>query len=169
MIYIRLVRHDDPLSWAIIKNIGGEVAHAEGVMVGGTVIGAFAEGGVQERPWDYDGGKFLKEVIFELPADDDMSKAFDHYLRAVIGEPYDFTGIAEFIHVGFDTHGKHHVFCSAFIQDALRGCKYFARPLPIPAHYVNPLMLMQELLVDARTRIVERTDPAFVAHIASHG
>ena len=44
MIYVRLVRHDDPLSWAIIQNIGGVVAHAEAVMKGGTVIGAFAAG-----------------------------------------------------------------------------------------------------------------------------
>ena len=86
MIIIRLVRHDDPLSWAIIQNTGGEVAHAEAIMKGGTVVGAFAEGGVQERRLDYDGGKFVKEILFSLPADDAMSAAFEHYGRACLGE-----------------------------------------------------------------------------------
>jgi len=168
MIYIRLVCHDDPLSWAILKNIGGVVAHGEAVMTGGTVIGAFAEGGVQERKLDYDGGKFLKEIIFELPADDAMTAKFEHYLRSprVMGEGYDFPGIANFMHFGIDLHSEHHVFCTALIHDDLRWVGYFARPMPIPGHYVNPLILHQELLCDQRTRIVERTDPAFVAHIA---
>lgn len=167
MIVIRLVRHDDPLSWAIIQNIGGEVAHAEAIMRGGTVVGAFAEGGVQERPLDYDGGKFLKEILLALPADDDMTERFEHYGRACIGEPYDFTGIGDFVHPGVDVHRKHHVFCSALIQDMLRGCLFFARPLPIPAHYVSPLLLQQELLVRPDVKIITRDDPAFLAHISA--
>jgi|GEM_PF-4806381 len=175
MIYIRLVCHDDPLSWAILKNIGGVVAHAEGIMKGGTVIGAFAEGGVQERKFDYDGGKFKMEILFELPADDEMSARFDHYLRSprVMHEPYDYPGIANFMHFGIDMHAEHHVFCSALIHDALRGIgmdkdapRWWPRPMPIPGHYVNPLILHQELLADQRTRIVTRDDPAFKAHIA---
>lgn len=166
MIIIRLVRHEDPLSWAIIQNIGGEVAHAEAIMKGGTIIGAFAENGVQERPMDYDGGKFAKEVLFALPADDDMSAKFEHYGRACIGESYDFTGLTEFIHLGVDLHGTHHVFCSALVQDMLRGCLWFPRPLPIPAHYVSPLLLQQELLVDQRTKVITREDPIFKDHVA---
>jgi hypothetical protein len=166
MIIIRLVRHDDPLSWAIIQNIGGEVAHAEAIMKGGTVVGAYAEGGVQERQLDYDGGKFVKEILFSLPADDDMTARFEHYGRACLGMSYDFTGLAEFIHLGVDLHGKHHVFCSALIQDMLRGCLWWPRPLPIPAHYVHPVMLQQELLIDQRTQIITRDDPIFKAHIA---
>jgi hypothetical protein len=168
MIYVRLVCHDDPLSWAILKNIGGIVAHGEGVMKGGTVIGAFAEGGVQERKLDYDGGKFAKEILFELPADDEMSAKFEHYLRSpeVMGEAYDYPGIANFMHFGIDMHAAHHVFCSALIHDDLRFIKWWPRPMPIPGHYVNPLILHQELLADQRTRIVTRDDPAFLAHIA---
>jgi len=175
MIYIRLVCHDDPLSWAILKNTGGVVAHAEGVMKGGTVIGAFAEGGVQERPLNYDGGKFVTEIIFELPADDEMSAAFEHYLRSpkVMHEPYDYPGIANFVHFGIDMHAGHHVFCSDLIHLDLRGIgcdkdapRWWPRPMPIPGHYVTPLILHQELLADQRTRIVTRDDPAFLAHIA---
>lgn len=169
MIVIRLVRHDDPLSWAIIQNIGGVVSHAEAVMKGGTVIGAFAEGGVQERQLDYDGDKFVTEIIFALPAaDDDMSAKFEHYLRSpeVLHEPYDYPGIAEFMHFGIDTHAAHHVFCSALIHDDLRWTGYFARRMPIPGHYVNPLILHQELLADSRTMVITREDPIFKAHIA---
>ena len=165
MIIIRLVRHDDPLSWAIIQNIGGEVAHAEAIMKGGTVIAAFAEGGVQERPMDYDGGKFVKEILFALPADDDMTARFEHYGRACIGESYDFTGLTEFIHLGVDMHAKHHVFCSALVQDMLRGCLFFSSPLPIPAHYVSPVLLQQELLVRPDVKVITRDDPVFIAHI----
>lgn len=168
MIYIRLVRHDDPLSWAIIQNIGGVVAHAEAVMKGGTVIGAFAEGGVQERPLDYDGGKFKTEILFELPADADMTAKFEHYLRSpqVLGESYDYPGLANFMHFGIDLHAEHHVFCSALVHDDLRFIGWWNRPMPIPGHYVNPLILHQELLADQRTRIITRDDPAFKAHIA---
>ena len=176
-IYVRLVRHDDPLSWAIIQNIGGVVAHAEAIMKGGTVVGAFAEGGVQERPLDYDGGKFLKEIIFELPAPPEMSDRFEHYMRAIKGEPYDFSGIMDSLHLGYDFHAKKHLFCSAAVHDALRGLgdgrdesmHYYSRATPMGGHYVTPIVLHQQMEVDARTRIVERTDPAFVAHIASHG
>ena len=148
-------------------------------MRGGTVIGAFAEGGVQERPLDYDGGNFAREILFELPADDEMSARFEHYLRSprVLGEPYDYPGIGNFVHPGWDMHAGHHAFCSDLIHLALRGVgtedsapRWWPRPMPIPGHYVSPLILHQELLCDQRTRIVERSDPAFVAHIAGpHG
>jgi hypothetical protein len=166
-IYLRGVRHKDQLSDAIIMNTGGVLAHFEGVMKGGTVVGAFAEGGVQERKLDYDGGNFAIEILFELQADDEMSAKFEHYLRApeVIGEKYDYPGIANFLHLGVDLHAGHHVFCSALIHDALRGCNYLFRPMPIPGHYVTPLILHQELLARPDVRIVTRDDPAFVAHI----
>ena len=168
MIYPRLVCHDDEFSWTIIQNIGGVVAHAEAIMRGGTVIGAFAEGGVQERPLGYDGGKFLKEILLVLPADDAMTAKFEHYLRApeVMGEKYDFSGIANFVHPGVDLHGKHTVFCSALIHDALRWVGWFPHPLPIAGHYVNPLLIEQELLVRPDVRAVERDDPEFKTHIA---
>ena len=173
MIIIRLVRHDDPLSDAIILNIGGEVAHAEAIMTGGTVIGAFAEGGVQERPLDYDGGKFKKEILLALLVDDAMTIAFEHYLRSpqVLGEGYDYAGIVNFIHLGFDSHGKHRVFCSALIHDDLRWIGFFPRPLPIPGHYINPLMLQQELLCqpEDRVRSITRGDPVYLKHIAGPG
>ena len=170
MIYLRGVLHNDTLSDLIIKNQGGVLAHFEGVMKGGTVIGAFAEGGVQERQLNYDGGKFANEIIFELPADDIMSAKFEHYLRSpeVLGEKYDYAGIVNFIHPGFDLHQKHQVFCSALIHDDLRWIGWWPRPMPIPGHYVTPIVLHQQLLADQRVQIINRSNPAFIAHIAKN-
>jgi uncharacterized protein YycO len=172
---LRGVRHKDKLSDLIIMNTGGVLAHFEGIMEGGTVIGAFAEGGVQERPLNYDGGIFAVEILFELPASDEMNTKFEHYLRACVGEPYDYSGIVNFIHPGADLHSRHHVVCSALIQAALRGIggdehapKWWSREMPIDAHYVTPLILHQELLADQRTRIITRDDPVFLAHIAKN-
>ncbi len=165
MIIIRLVCHDDPLSAAIILEIGGVVAHAEAIVPGGTIIGAFAEGGVQERTLDYDGGKLKHEVLIGLPVSAELEAAFYHYLRACVGEPYDFTGLAKFIE-HFDFHRKHMVFCSALMQDALRGCLYLPRPLPIPAHETSPRILHQMLFSRPDIQILTRDDPLFVSHVS---
>jgi hypothetical protein len=165
MIIVRLVCHDDPLSAAIMLEIGGLVAHAEAIMPGGTIIGAFAEGGVSERPMDYDGGKLKYEVLVALPVSDEMSAAFHHYLRACVGEPYDFPGLAKFVE-HFDLHRGHHAFCSMLIDDALRGCLYFPRPLPIPGHEVSPRILHQMLFVRPDVLVVTRDDPLFISHVS---
>ncbi len=162
---IRLVNHGDGLSDAILLETGGLVAHAETIMPGGTIIGAFAEGGVQERPLDYDGGVYKYEVLVALPMDGQMSAAFHHYLRSCIGEPYDYMGLAKFVE-HFDLHRRHMVFCSALVQDALRGCSYFPRPLPIPAHESSPRILHQTLFGRPDIRVITRSDPLFVAHIS---
>lgn len=164
---LRGVCHNDELSRLILLNQGGVLAHFEAIMRGGTVIGAFAEGGVQERPLDYDGGKFKREILFELPADDAMNVRFEHYLRSpqVIGETYDYSGIANFLHLGVDLHQEHHVFCSALVHDDLRFVGWWPRPMPIPGHYVTPLIMHQQLLADQRTRVITRDDPVFVTHI----
>jgi hypothetical protein len=165
-IIIHVVQHDDPLSVAIVAETHSQVAHAEAFTRAGTIIGAFALGGVQERPLNYDGGKFIFEQFIALPCPSEMEAAFEHYLRAVLGEAYDFSGLAEFVE-HWDMHGKHHVFCSALMQDALRGCGYFPHPLPIAAHETSPRMLQQMLLCRPDAKIITRDDPIFVAHIAS--
>lgn len=165
MIIVRLVCHDDELSRLILLETGGVVAHAEAVMPGGTILGAFAEGGVQERPLDYDGGKFKTEILIALPASDEMAAAFHHYLRACIGEPYDFPGLFKFVE-HFDLHAKKHAFCSMLIDDALRGCLYFPRPLPIPGHEVSPRILHQMLFARPDAQVIDRNDPIFLAHVA---
>ena len=164
MIIVHLVLHDDPLSKAILIRTGGRFAHAEALTPEGTLIGAFAEGGVQERPLDYGTEKIVDEAWVACPADDDTSARFYHYLRApeVMGEPYAYTDIAGF-QLPFDLPHHHAVFCSALIVDAFRGCLWFPRPLPIPAHNVSPNMLNQMLYARPDIKIITRTSPEFLA------
>jgi hypothetical protein len=166
-ILVRFVDHGDLLSDAIRREMGGMVAHAEAIMLGGTVIGAYALGGVQERPLDYDHGKFRTEILIALPTDTDTVTKFEHYLRApeVLGEKYDYFGLADFIE-HFDFHHHHKVFCSALITDALRGSLYFPHPLPIPAHKVHPVLLQQMVLCRPDARIITRDHYIFKVHIA---
>ena len=168
-IIISLVDHDDVLSRSILLKTGGQYAHAEAITPQGTVIGAFALGGVQERPIDYDGGKFLRKLFLLLPTDDATAAAFYHYLRAptVMGEPYAYKDVIKIASpIPFSDHERHHVFCSALMVDALRGSGYFPHPLPIPAHDVYPVMLQQMLLCRPDVRPVLRTDPEFISHIS---
>lgn len=168
MIILRFVCHDDGISKAIVAVTGGQVAHAEAIMRGGTIIGAFAEGGVQERQLDYDGGKFKFEQLVALSVDDDMAARFEHFLRSpeVWKEKYDYFGLLDFVE-HFDLHQQHKVFCSALIQDDLRWIGYFPNPLPIWARHVNPEMLRQQVLCKRSAKVITRDDPIFVAHIAS--
>ncbi len=168
-IIVSFVNHDDLLSRGILLKTGGEYAHAEALTPRGTIIGAFAEGGVQERPRDYDGGKFKKKLFLLLSdADDDMSARFYHFLDAVVAkkEPYAFFDILDFV-LPFDFHERQHVFCSALIDDGLRGCSYFPVPLPIWARYCYPVLLQQMLLVRPGVRPVTPDSPEFLAHIGA--
>jgi hypothetical protein len=164
-LIFRLVDHGDPLSDAILAHTGGLYAHAECVIPGGTVIGAYALGGVQERPLNYDDGKFKRETFFVLPATADMQAKWIHFLRACIGETYAFTDVADFA-LPFALPHQHAVFCSALVQDSCRWVRAFPKPLPIPAHEVSPVMLQQMFLVRPDVLEIARTDPEFIAYVA---
>ena len=168
----RVVQHKDLISKIIVATTcreGGEVAHAELVMRGGTIIGAFAEGGVRERPLDYDGGP--DQVEFEqfiaIPVDAATLDALEHFMRSpkVMGERYDYTGLGDFVQY-FDWHQGHQVFCSALMVDGCRWVKILKHALPIHAHGVNPVMWQQMLLCMETSIIITRDDPIFKAHIS---
>lgn len=168
----RFVAHDDEITRLIIKatcKTGGQVAHAEAIMRGGTIIGAFAEGGVQERRLDYDGGKFAFEQLIAIPVTAEIQAAFEHYMRSpeVMGEKYDYFGLFDFVQLIGDWHSGHKVFCSALVTDATRYVGIFKHPLPIHAHGVSPVMLQQMALARDDAKIVTRDDPVFIAHIAA--
>jgi hypothetical protein len=151
-IILRLVHCNDPVSNAIIFQTGGLYSHVEAVTSDGLYIGAHADGGVQARPSDYDLGKFDRQRFLELAASDEMSLRFYHYLRATIGEPYDFGAIAGFV-AHYDVHQRARVICSALITLALRGCGFFQRPLSQLAHKVSPRDL--ELILSGRGDVRE--------------
>jgi hypothetical protein len=169
-VIFRFVAHDDEITRLILAatcKTGGQVAHAEAVMRGGTIVGAFAEGGVQERPLNYDGGKFKFESLIAIPVDADTQAAFEHYMRSpqVLGEPYDYFGLGDFVQL-FDWHQSHKVFCSAVVTLAARWVKIFKHPLPINAHGISPIMLQQMTLTRDDAKIVTRDDPIFISHIS---
>jgi hypothetical protein len=172
-VVVRLVNHGDGLSKAIIYEQGGMVAHAEVPMPGTqTVIGAYAEHGVIERPLNYDNGVFEYEIFVLLEVEDATADAFHHYLRAVAAkkEPYDFPGLADYVQF-LDLHKKHWVFCSALVVDGMRlngvdddTPRIFPRGLPKPAHFVSPVWLQQMLYARPDIKIIARDSPEFIAH-----
>jgi len=139
-------------------------SHVEAVTTDGKYLGAHTEG-VEARPMDWDAGKFAKEQFMLLPATDAQTAKWQHYLRAVIGEPYDFGAIAAFVS-HFDMRQKHHVICSALQTLALRWCEYFPRNLEIPAHRISVRDLRLGLRMRPDTRVITKDDPIFAAHIA---
>jgi hypothetical protein len=147
MIRLRWVHSHDPISDGIILQTGGEYSHVEALTPEGTYIGAHIHEGVAEMPGDYDEAIKDRELIVNLPAPPAMELQFYHYLRACIGEPYDFHAIAGFI-LHWDIHAKHKVICSALQTLALRGCGWFATPLAVPAHEISPRDLL--LIVSGR-------------------
>lgn len=147
MIRLRFVHCPDMISNGIILQTGGRYSHVEAVTPDGKYLGAHADGGVQARPADYDKGKFDRQRFLELAADEAMAAKFYHYLNAVIGEPYDLGAIAGFVsHISI--HQQGHTICSSLQALALRGCEYFPRPLPVPAHEISPRDL--ELILSGR-------------------
>lgn len=132
---LRFVHEDGPVTRAILFATGGLYSHVEAHTRAGTLIGAHTTG-VEERPFGYDAGRVTRQRFLRLAATPAMDDAFEHYLRAVIGEPYDYAAIAGFtFHI--DRHQEHHTICSALIALALRGCGYLPRPLPIAAHAIS--------------------------------
>jgi hypothetical protein len=171
MIILRFVRHDDPASSAIIWKTGGNFSHVEAVTPDGKYLGAFGEKykyfapGTTARPMDYDSGKFAAQRFLALQADDDMRAKWIHYLRACIGEPYDWGGLSATIIAHIDFHDGHHVFCSALQTLALRGCSYLKTALPVLAHDISPRDLELGLSMRDDVREIKPDDPEFIAHI----
>jgi hypothetical protein len=168
MIILRFVHHPGVGSDLIDYQSFGNYSHVEALTPEREYIGAHANVGVASLPMDYDAGKFDRQRFLLLPADDAMSAKFYHYLRAVIGEPYDFAAIASFV-VHLDFHQKHRVICSALQTLALRGCDCFPVPLPVPAHEISPRDLELGLMMRPDVRDVATTDPDFQAHILVSG
>ena len=156
MIKLRFVHHTDAISDAIDFGTYGLYSHVEALTPDGKYLGAHTDVGVQALPIDYDKGKFDRELLVDLDADDAMTAKFYHYLNAVVGEPYDFGAIAAFI-THFDQRMKHHVICSALQTLALSpapGCGWFPNWLSVPAHRISPRDLL--LVLSGRVAIQEK-------------
>lgn len=99
MIRLRFVTGDrSAISRAIqFAQYGFWCSHVEAVMPEGTLLGAHADGGVQNRAVDYDAREWTRQEFVDLPADAEQTDGFYCLMRAEIGKPYDLTAIAAFV------------------------------------------------------------------------
>lgn len=110
--------------------------------------------GVQVRDPSYVGDAQVLRVQLECaPA---MVDAFEAFLRAQIGKPYDVEGIAGFI-FGRDWRDDSAWFCSELVASALEACGFFEYPLAAPTYKVTPAALL--LAISAKS-LVPRSAPA---------
>lgn len=148
MIRLRFVTAQDAVSDGIRFAEDFAYSHVEAVTPWGTYLGAHADGGVLDRPHDYDKGQFTAEKFVDLvDAPPAREAPFYAFLKGKIGTPYDYEAILGFVS-RFDLHQAGHVICSALQAIALRRCGYFANPLAAPAHEVSPRDLA--LMLSAR-------------------
>jgi hypothetical protein len=143
-IVLRFVQGKDALSQMIVH---GETmmpfapSHVEAVTPNGYYLGAHTDTGVEERKPGYDSTWVALELILPLPATAEQHDSFYSYLRAHIGDPYDWQAIPGFLVPGHH-HTLGHTICSALCVMALRAKNWFPFPLPWPAHLISPGMLL---------------------------
>ena len=164
MIVLRFVFVKGPVTDLILFQTGGGFSHVEALTTKNTLIGAHTTG-VEERPRSYDANTLTREKFLLLPADDGMSAKFEHYLRACIGEPYDYRAIGGFVH-HLDRHQEHRTICSALVTLALRGCAWLPVPLPVLAHMISVRDLELGLAMRPDVREVPPSDADLLAHVA---
>jgi hypothetical protein len=113
-------------------------SHVE-ICVPGGYLGAHEEGGVAIRLAGYK--PFRNEMFVDVPLPDE--KAADTYARSIIGQPYDWTAILDFV-LPVDWHESRHKICSAFVTLALDHGSFWPKALAVPAHAISPrdLLLM---------------------------
>lgn len=96
MITLRFVTRDDPVSRIIRRGeMGFWASHVEALMPDGTLLGAHYDGGVEARPHDYDKDQWSKDLYVNVPCDSAQTQAFEDFLKAQIGKPYDMAAIWE--------------------------------------------------------------------------
>lgn len=135
MIRLRFVTCNDAISDMIRWAEDDWRSHVEAVLPDG-YLGAHADGGVQVRPVGYDQAILVRDEFVDLPASPDQARDWEAYLRAHVGEPYDFAAILGFV-LRDDMHAKAHAICSALQTDALLAGK-LAHDLPLPSYQISP-------------------------------
>jgi hypothetical protein len=100
--------------------------------------------GMLELPYGYDRDDIyvmrdgrLCELVVDLPCTKAQEVEFYRFMRASIGEPYDWSAPWGFL-LGGHHHKKWHSMCSAKVVLGLRDCGYFRWPLTKPAHEIDP-------------------------------
>jgi hypothetical protein len=143
----------DAISWF---GHGADFSHVDTVTRGGLlgarsdVVGG-APAGVHVRDPSYvAGARALLRV--DLPCSPEVAAAYEAFLTAQIGLPYDSEGILAFV-VGRDWRGPGAWFCSELVGAGLEASGYFPYPLATPANKLTP----PDLLLALST--INRIDP----------
>lgn len=157
MIRLRFVHGRDPLS-RLIELRGGTAmpfcpSHVECVTPSGKYLGQRYDGGMQARAPGYDARWLEAARIVDLPVTAAQAEAFYARAESMIGLPYDWRAILDFM-VPVNLHLFDHAICSATMTQLLRtaGCDYFAWPLTVPFHQISPrdlfLVLSSHVKID---------------------
>lgn len=158
MIRLRFVTCHDAISFGIRAfEYGFWASHTEAVMPDGTLLGAHYDGGVQARAANYDAGKFVREEIVALPADDAMTDAFHAFLRDQVDKPYDLEAIVALV-AERNWQAPDSWFCSELQAAALVACGWFTGPLATEFNHITPRDLL--LIVSGRVAITPQENAA---------
>jgi hypothetical protein len=139
MITLRFVTtRGDAISDGIRRfEYGYWATHVEALMPDGALLGAHADGGVLARNHDYDKGQFTQEEYVTIRATADETDSFHTFLRAQVGKPYDFFGVAG-IALGRIWQDPGKWFCSELIAAALCHCGVFPPHLATEFNHITP-------------------------------
>lgn len=100
------------VSQAICKETRSEICHVDILTPNGTLIGAHAQGGIQERSPDYEKWGLRIRVILQVP--EEKARAFYGYVRSMIGTPYDQKDILGIALGDARIHQDGRMICSQF-------------------------------------------------------
>ncbi len=123
----------------------GIYSHVDTVLPDGRLLGARSDvvggapAGVQIRKPDY--ATFIRKLIVPLPCEWPILDAFNNFIHAQIGKPYDSTAILAFA-FGRDWQEEDSWFCSELVAAALSKAGYFIYPLAAPANKITPDSLL---------------------------
>lgn len=118
----------------------GGFSHVDAVLPSGALLGARDDrvggqpAGVHIRPDNYE--KWIRRTIVTIPCTQAQATAWESWLRAQVGKPYDSGAIWGFI-LGVRGHQNGHWICSACQTGALRHIGVL-HPFSVPDAQVTP-------------------------------
>lgn len=141
MITLRFVTSNDAASHGIrAGEYGFWATHVE-AKIGKTWLGSHANGGVMQRPLDYDAGRWTQQQIICIGVGAaEKEDAFERFLLDQIGKPYDYAGIAGLV-LGRNWRNPDSWFCSELQAAALEHAGVIL-PLATEANHITPRDLL---------------------------
>jgi uncharacterized protein YycO len=146
-ITLRFVTCHDIVSAAIrAYEYGFWTSHVE-AKISGKLVGAHFSGGVQARDISYDASSLKREQYVEVPASDNQTKAFEQFMMAQVGKPYDVEAIAALV-MERNWREPDRWFCSELVAAALEQSTLLPK-LPDAINLIMPRDVMMMVSVFA--------------------